>query len=125
MMTFLPQDLINELIAIGAHEDISKIRAIPRKYPGARSGQFMRERPKFWNDIAAQLTDDDLVSLIKALTLAERELINYKSGSVSPVIYLFRTLQARKQPAELHSLEDWIISNTDNPYLPWGSCRIC
>lgn len=68
------------------------------------------------------LTSEDLVSLIKALTIGEREFKGWKSGSVSPVIRLFRKL-CEVDPSQIDIVAKWILEHTTNPYLPWGTTR--
>lgn len=73
-----------------------------------------------WLRLVESLDSEDLVSLIKSLTIGEREFTGWKSGSVSPVIRLFRRL-SEVNPTEADTLAPWILDHTDNPYLPWGT----
>ena len=65
-------------------------------------------------------TDHDLAALIKTLTVLEERLPEFRAGSVSPVIWLFRRLSDRS-PADLTPLVDWVLAHTQNPYLPFGT----
>lgn len=92
--------------------------------------------------IAAEMEHSKLIGYIKMLTIAENTYAH--SGSVSPVIWLFRkavekdgfhyhmsgnmygvSLLARDfkrhpgTPSE--NLTDWILSHATNPYLPFGT----
>ena len=78
----------------------------------------MRLAPHFWYAVAASLDDTQLIACIKALTVLER-LPNFSAGSVSPVIWLFRKLSERSHD-DLTTVIDWVLTNTDNPYLPFG-----
>ena len=92
--------------------------------------------------IANEMEQPRLVAFIKMLTIAENTYAH--SGSVSPVIWLFRkavekdgfhyhmsgnmygvSLLARdfqRQPGtQSESLADWILSHATNPYLPFGT----
>ena len=92
--------------------------------------------------IADEMEQSQLVDFIKMLTIAENTYAH--SGSVSPVIWLFRkaiekdgfhyhmsgnmygvSLLAsdfQKHPGtESESLADWIMSHATNPYLPFGT----
>ncbi len=73
-----------------------------------------------WLLIIESLNSEDLVSLIKALTIGEREFTNWKSGSVSPVIRLFRKL-CEVDPSRADVVAKWVLEHTDNPFLPWGT----
>ncbi len=83
-------------------------------------GQFMRERPGFWTDLTVNLSAQEIVALIKALTVTERDVPQMNAGSVSPVIWLYRHLRQRF-PGEYTELEKWILQHTNNDYLPWGT----
>jgi hypothetical protein len=86
-------------------------------YPEARQGRFVRSGVEVWKTASAQLTEAQLIGLIKSLTILER-YPNCKAGSVSPVIQLFRQLPAKTDHTEL---TNWILCHTDNDYLPFGS----
>lgn len=79
----------------------------------------MRLTPHSWYEVAVSLDDAQLIACIKALTVLER-LPNFGAGSVSPVIWLFRKLSERSHD-DLTPVIDWVLSHTDNPYLPFGS----
>ncbi|GHU21141.1 hypothetical protein FACS189475_10360 [Betaproteobacteria bacterium] len=79
----------------------------------------MRLAPHSWDAVAASLDDAQLIACIKALTVLER-LPNFVAGSVSPVIWLFRRLSERSDD-DLTSVIDWVLTHTDNSYLPFGS----
>ncbi len=113
-------DLITELIGIGRDEAFDRLPALIGSSPDHRSGQFMRQLPTFWNDIGANLSAQEIIALIKALTVAERKVPEMKAGSVSPVIWLYRHLRQRF-PGEYAVLEEWILEEADNDYLPWGT----
>ncbi len=72
-----------------------------------------------WDWVTEPLPVDDLVALIKAITLAESRFRWY-GGSVAAVVWLFPHLQAR----DLHASEDtadWILRRTRNSWLPFGT----
>ena len=92
--------------------------------------------------IAAKMEHSKLIGYIKMLTIAENTFAH--SGSVSPVIWLFRkamekdgfhyhmsgnmygvSLLARdfqRRPGTLSEhLADWVMSHATNPYLPFGT----
>jgi len=69
--------------------------------------------------IADQLTDTELISLIRFFTLAEMQLPGWDGGRQSPVIYLVKILRGRSGFDS--ELRKWIKANTDNRYLPNGA----
>ncbi len=72
-----------------------------------------------WDLVTQALPNDDLVALVKGLTLAELHH-RWSGGSVSSVIWTFREVQ-RRGPELSEALADWILSRTRNPYVPFGT----
>lgn len=120
MATELPQELIRHLVEVGQTDQFGACDELPVRYPASSSGTFMRFAPESWYEVAASLTDHDLAALIKTLTVLEERLPEFRAGSVSPVIWLFRRLSDRS-PADLTPLVDWVLAHTENPYLPFGT----
>ncbi len=79
-----------------------------------------RLSPQNWNEASSQLEDEDLIHLIMGLTAIERDL-RWTGGSVSAVIWVFRNLQNRVTESVWSITADWVLANTNNPYLPFGS----
>jgi len=71
-----------------------------------------------WNDVAAELDDAAIVSLIRFFTLGEMDHPAWKAEAKSPVVALVRVLKKRKaMPGDLVA---WIKANTTNRFLPHG-----
>ena len=79
-----------------------------------------RLAPRDWEAVAARLDEDQLVALIKGLVTAEN-VLHWCGGSVSAVIWTYRSLSQRTDRATSDELADWILKRTGNPYLPFGS----
>lgn len=124
-MSLVP-DITNELLArlidIGRREAFDDFQQLLADFPRARSGNFMRQGHSEWYEVARQYSSDDVMALIKAFTVAERDLPNFNCGSVSPVIQLYHYLLDLSQD-ELTELRDWVVVHTHNDYLPFGSLR--
>jgi hypothetical protein len=120
MNRHIPQGLLDYLIDIGECERFELCLEIPERFPEFRSGQFMRMHFSAWYEVAAFLESSKLASLIKTLTIAEARVPNFRAGSVSPVIWLFRKLSERDF-AGLEELADWVLAHSTNEYLPTGS----
>jgi hypothetical protein len=112
----IPPDLIEHLISIGRSEEFGRLDRIAADFPTEYRGGFMRLRPDPWIQVANGLDEESLTCLIKSLTVLEK-LPDFKAGSVSPVIWLFRCLPHPDHQAEL---VDWVMSHTENPYVPFG-----
>ena len=118
--TMTINELITELISIGKGEAFDRLPVLIASFQKHRSGQFMRQLPDFWIGLAVNLSAKKIIALIKALTITERDVPKMKAGSVSPVIWLYSHLRL-KFSAEYSELEEWILQNTNNEYLPWGT----
>ncbi len=82
----------------------------------------MRHPFQEWYEVARRYSREDVTALIKALTVAERDLPDFCCGSVSPVISLYRYLLDSTR-ADFTELRDWVAAHTRNQYLPFGSSR--
>jgi len=117
MSNSIPKELIDYLIEIGYSEDFDNLCELGDRFPEARNGVFMRLAPDAWYCVADGITQEEIVCLIKSITRLEA-YNNFGSGSVSPVIWLFRRLKKDVGNAELI---DWVLQNTESNYLPFGS----
>lgn len=122
MIPGLTDELLTRLVDIGCREAFDELARVPADFPEVRSGQIMRRPFQEWYEVARRLSCTDVVSLIRALTVAERDLPNFRCGSVSPVISLYRFL-LDSSSEDFSDLRGWVLANTQNPYLPFGSMR--
>ncbi len=84
----------------------------------SRLAATVRLPPAAWG-AADELTNEELISLVRLYALAEGRFPDWKAGAKSPVITLCRLLRGRGAwPAELSA---WIKRNSDNRFLPYGS----
>ena len=116
--------MINErflttLIEIGKKEDFEKLKNILPADKIERYGEIMRHHHSEWYKIADKMNTEDLVGLIKSLTIAEEILTGWGAGSVSPVIWLYKKLEQRK-PEDMDVITDWILKNTNNEWSPFS-----
>lgn len=115
----IPSGLVQALVEIGRSEGFEELTRIRAAYPDEFNTCRFRTD---WVAVAGLLDDESLVALIKSLTVAEGNRLGFIGGSVSPVIWTFRTL-SRRSPHGYAPLVDWIRQHTDNQYLPFGSPR--
>lgn len=120
MISSIPHDFLEFLISVGESGHLDSCNEIPVRFPHLAAGGVMRLAPQPWFDVAATLDIGRLAALVVALTIAEDAVPSFRSGSVSPVIWLFRNLSERKFDG-LDQLADWILQHSSNPYLPFGS----
>jgi hypothetical protein len=115
-------DVIKRLIGVGKSEKFDKM-------PSLFSPSEQLEHPRLadsheaWLATIQSLTEEDLIALIKSLTVGEHIIPYWSAGSVSPVIRLFwRLHELNSQKADV--MVGWILDNTTNTYLPFGSCCV-
>lgn len=118
MTTYLiPDDLLNRLIDIGKRESFHELRQSLKPEEILFHKQMMIQPWQFWYPIAERLTQNDLMALIKTLTIAESLFEGWQGGSVSAVIWLFNKYTSTDQ----NGLADWILRHTDNGYVPFSN----
>ena len=78
--------------------------------------RMCRATSHYWYERARGLTAHESASLVKGLVLAQNRWC-IDSGSVSPVIWVFKLLTRRMDTREL---AQWVTERTRNPYEPFG-----
>lgn len=116
----IPESLLTKFINFGNTNDFSQINSLLSSQEQEKYSYIMRLRPDPWFDVADKLRREEIASLIKSLTLIESNYTGWKGGSVSPVILLFKKLVSIDQNFS-NEIADWVLANTDNDYLPFGS----
>jgi len=119
----IPPELVAKLLRTGRSNDPSQaIVSEFSAYDQNAYSSFMRMLPAPWKQVGNALSESDLFALIRAIVVAEETLPNWNAGSVSPAIWLFRIFN-EKYPAEARQLADWILANSSNGWLPYGSAN--
>ncbi|MGI9328029.1 MAG: hypothetical protein ACR2PZ_22605 [Pseudomonadales bacterium] len=117
----LPQSLTEADLAVllRAAEDLEATQFGLSDHEVARLGRLVRQDGADWQLASKDLSNVDLIALIRLLVLAEGQLSGWESGAKSPVIVLAGRLKdAKAYPAELTA---WIKANSENRFLPYGS----
>jgi len=114
----IKRDVIEKVIQIGRSPYPSPARRELLKAVKPYD-EINRQHWSTWDEITAQMPTDDLIALIKGLTIAENHN-NWIGGSVSSVIWTFRELQRRDGKLAME-LAEWILPRSYNPYVPFGS----
>jgi hypothetical protein len=83
-------------------------------------GHLIRHHFSEWDKLTDKLPISDIIGLAKGLTIMESTFDEWFYGSVSPVIWAFRTVQQKNEEMG-NELADWILPRTRNPYVPFGS----
>lgn len=77
-----------------------------------------RQHSNTWRELVANITDDDLISVFKALVCIERDL-KWLGGSVSGAIWVYGIIQNRDLDRE-YKIADFGLRNCNNPWVPFG-----
>jgi hypothetical protein len=115
----MSESALDRLIDVGRSGDFDRLKLLFSPYEQNDHPSLASDHAS-WLLIIESLNSDDLVSIIKALTIGELEFTGWKSGSVSPVIRLFRKL-CEIDPNQADIVAKWVLKHTANPYLPWGT----
>ncbi|MEM1112414.1 MAG: hypothetical protein AAGI11_10950 [Pseudomonadota bacterium] len=110
----LDEALLVRLIAYSRTEQLDQLETLLA--PGEAG--LMKLDHTQWQAAADGLGDDDIVHLIRVLTVAEN-LSGWEAGQDSPVIPLARSLRKRGQRLQKDLLL-WIREHSENRYLPYG-----
>ena len=70
-----------------------------------------------------RFSKDEMVNIVKATTLLEeKDRGAFNFGSVHPAILIIKLFR-ETHPEECDELDTWVIENSTNSYLPWGTMR--
>lgn len=72
-----------------------------------------------WLTLLEDFENDELVDLIRFLTIAEMQISGWRIGEKSPVITINKLLRERGQKLDKELLK-WIRENSDNRFIPNG-----
>jgi hypothetical protein len=112
-------NLISCLIAVGKVEDFVNLPILV-SLSEQSTHPLLADSHDQWLATVNSLAPEEILALIKSLTIGEQMFQSWSAGSVSPVIRLFWRLYDIK-PAQADMIAEWVLANTKNPYLPFGS----
>ena len=70
-----------------------------------------------------RFSKDEMVNIVRAtILLEEKDRGTFNFGSVHPAILIIKLLR-ETHPEECDELDTWVIENSTNSYLPWGTMR--
>lgn len=106
---------INDLIEIGKSLDhLNKDLLI-----SFRNRDYInRQHGDTWRNFVIELSDQDLVSVFKALVIIESEL-KWIGGSVAGAIWVYNVIEQRQLDTD-YKIADYGLRNCENPWVPFG-----
>ena len=72
-----------------------------------------------WVRAAQSFSEDELIALIRFLTVAEMQIPGWRCDEKSPAIAIASVLKQRGRRLD-HELLRWIRAHSDNRYIPYG-----
>ena len=82
------KEILSKLISIGKKEDIEALHKLFPANQVEKQGEIMRLHWQTWYPIADNLSNEELIALIKSLTIAERALQGWQGGNIVGKMWL-------------------------------------
>jgi len=120
--TALDQKALDRLLEVGAvftPESGSAPEVALSQLERASFAGLMTAPAADWMTMVEPLTDAQIESLVRLLTVAEDQISGWQAGDKSPVIALVKVLKSRGSYDR--TLTRWIKANSNNRFLPHGS----
>ncbi|CAA0123798.1 Uncharacterised protein [Halioglobus japonicus] len=114
----LTSALLNRLIAFDKEDSLSQLEQLLSDEDKQRLAGLMKIDHTAWRAAAEDLTEADLIHLIRFFAVAEN-LPGWEAGADSPVIVLAKQLRQRGVRLD-KSLLQWLRDVNENRYLPYG-----
>jgi hypothetical protein len=113
----IPTVVIQHLHELGSgHVDLEEAKARLQPFEWVNYQDW-----NTWDAVTAALSREQLISVAKGLVKAE-PIRGWGASSVAPAIWVFRMLQ-RRFPMDADPLAEWMLANSGNPWVPFGSDR--
>jgi hypothetical protein len=110
---------LQRCIAISREDQLEALPAPFTSDEQQRYSVFMRVSQEHWQAAAEELSNDNIIALIRFFTRAEKLISGWDAGKESPAIWLNKVLRKRGEKLDREMLL-WIRNNTDNRFIPNG-----
>lgn len=110
---------LQRCIAISREDQLEALPAPFTSNEQQRYSVFMRVSQEHWQAAAEELSNDNIIALIRFFTRAEKLISGWDAGKESPAIWLNKVLRKRGEKLDREMLL-WIRNNTDNRFIPNG-----
>ncbi len=112
-------EFLQKIINDHQQDSISNIQSYLSTEEQKQHQPIMKLAKESWFAIKEQLSDEDIVVLIKFFTLAEMQFSDWTAEEYSPVIWLSKIFRQRGKTLDKDLLL-WIKSTSNNKFLPYG-----
>jgi hypothetical protein len=119
MASEIPEFVTADLILLGQSLAIDEIESILRRLE--RFDAINRLHWTSWDSVTSELDEINLGALAKGLVIAEGAL-GWIGGSVAGAIWVFRRYSEKFRDRS-DALAEWMLSHSNNPWVPFGSNR--
>jgi hypothetical protein len=119
MTDTIPIWAVTALIDLGRACDESCPPSVPESLRPCSRMNCLGHQP--WETATADLSGDDHAFLAMGLVAAENAF-RWPGGSVASGIWVYHTF-ARRFPSRADELAEWMLRNSRNPYIPFGTNR--
>ncbi len=102
--------------------DEASLSALPAPFTDEglqRYSPVMRLTLAPWQEAVADLSNDELIALIRFFTVAEERISGWDAGAESPAIWINKVLRQRGEKLSVETLR-WIRANSSNRFIPNG-----
>lgn len=113
------EQLLQSFIALTEQQQLDDLSQQLSAQEQADYALLMRQNLAFWQPHVQELSDAEIIALMKFFTKAE-QLPGWDAGDQSPVIALGKILKQRGTGIN-KELSLWIKANSNNRFLPHGS----
>lgn len=118
--SIIDQHILQRFIAISEAGQLAQLNQQLSQQEIDDNRSLMKTHKDVWAQAAEKLNNEQLIQLVRFFTLAEEQLPGWEAGSLSPVIWLCRTLKSRGAFPD-QDLIQWIKQNSSNKFLPYGN----
>ncbi len=112
--------LLQDFIRVGRDQQCAGLEQLLSQDQQQVHSPLMQLPREAWLAATDSYDKDDIIALIRFLTLAEMKYSGWQAGAESPVIWLTKALRQRGEKPSRELLL-WIRANTDNKFLPNGA----
>ncbi len=116
----IDQAILLKFIGISESGKLEQINQLLLQKEVDDNRSLMKTHKDAWSKVSEAFSNEQLIHLIRFFTIAEEKLPGWEAGSLSPVIWLCRSLKSRGAFPD-QELISWIKKNSRNKFLPYGN----
>lgn len=111
-------EMLKRFAKLSKENKLDRLSEHMSKQEKQQSGIMSLSRDE-WLELLKDFENDELIDLIRFLTIAEMQISGWRIGEKSPVITINKLLRQRGQKLDKATLK-WMRENSDNRFIPNG-----